>query len=154
VAQKQLNEREADFVPVIPTPDQPSMGDAEFVDGQVRLMFEDIRKALLTGPDASNAVIAIAERYAKAFRADNPAYVQTWDTDAQDEFLRRKGYGAGDNRPGDTVLALVAETATRFVAAANDYAEGKIDDAACQFQIDAAAEDCTSALLGLENPQD
>lgn len=143
-----------DWVPTLPDDAKPSMGDEEFVDGRVRLMMDEARKILAADPNPPAAIRTLVSKWAREFRADNPAYVQTWDLDAQDTFLKARGIGSNDNTPGDPVVALVAETLRRFVEAAVQFHDGDITADQMQFAIDTAAEDCTSLLRGMDNPAD
>jgi hypothetical protein len=153
-ARRQLNERQADFVPILPTDEKPSMGDAEFVEGRIRVMLDEARKVLESAPNPPQAITGIAHKFGREFRADNEDYVQTWDIDAQDIFLKARGLGSDDNAPGDPVLALVAETLRRFCTAAQQFHEDTIDASQMQFAIDTAVEDCMMLLRGMDNPAD
>jgi hypothetical protein len=148
------NERRLDWVPVMPTDEKPSMGDADFVEGRVRVMLDEARKVLTSAPNPPEAITKLAHQWAREFSADNEAYTQTWDAEAQDLFLKAHGLGASDNAPGDPVLALVAETLRRFTSAAQQFHDGDIDSSQMQFEIDTAVEDCQMLLRGLDNPAD
>lgn len=143
--------------PLIPedfaTTDKPSMGDPEFVDGQVRAMLNEVRVALFAAPEGSNPQVAVKDiitKYAKLFDASNADYLQTMTPEAQAVWLQEHELG----RNSDPVVALVAATIGRFIDAVVPFAERQIDDDQCKFRIDTAVEDCVAMLLGIENPAD
>lgn len=134
--------------------DRPSMGDPEYVEGQVRLMLDEARDVLFEGKEPQAEIVALANKWAKRFRADNDDLVQTLSLASQDVWLKSRGLGTDDSEPGAPVLALVAHTLGRFVDAATAYHDEKIGTDQLQFAIDTAVEDCTMLLLGLDNAAD
>jgi hypothetical protein len=135
--------------------DQPSMGDLEFVEERVRAMVKEAHDAMHDGkPDDGGQIAAIVERWVKEFTPANKAYTQTLSVGAQAAFLRKLGLGTNDTDPDGPLRALIAETLIRYVDAAVALREDQIDEDNWQFQIDAAIEDCTHFLVGLDNPAD
>ncbi len=134
------------------------MGDPEFVETLVRRMFEEARR-ILFGLDAEHpspqlAAPDLARRWARVFDARNTQYIQTMSPQAQEIWLKAHGCGTDDIEPGAPILALVAHTLGRFADACTAFDAGRIGDEQAQFWIDAAVEDCTCLLLGLENSAD
>jgi hypothetical protein len=136
------------------TGDKPSMGDLEFVDGRVRVMFDEAKDILFTAPNPKAAVPGLVDKWATEFAPTNAEYEQTMSMGALNAFLQARGYGAGDTGELDPLRALLASTLERFATAAIDYHEERIDGPQLQFTIDTAAEDCVMALRGMDNPAD
>lgn len=135
--------------------DRPSMGDLEFVEERVRAMVKEAHDAMTDGqPDDGGQIRAIVERWVKEFTPANEAYIQTLSVSAQATFLKKRGLGTADTDPDGPLRALIAETLIRYVDATVALQKGEIDESGWEFQIDAAIEDCTHFLVGLDNPAD
>ena len=138
------------------TSDRPSMGDPEFVDTQVRAMFDEARRILFEHVNPPSAVAPLVDKWAKQFSPANDDYVQTLSVASLNKFLRDRGIGTNDAEDDALapVRALVATTLDRFVEASIAYHEEKTDDEQLKFAIDTAAEDFVSLIRGLDNPAD
>lgn len=141
--------------------ERPSMGDPEFVEGKVRQMLDEARGLMFEGKldgrtysKPQHGVAPLIEKWAKELGPANADYIQTMSVDALDLFLKSRGFGTNDNRPGDPVKALLAETVGRFASAATRYHGGEATDEQLAFEIDTAVEDCVALLRGLDNPAD
>ena len=137
--------------------DRASMGDPMFVEGQVREMLDDCRKLLLEAPEGSNPQIEIknlAYTWSERFWAGNSEFVQTMTPQAQAVWLQGHGLGDEEIDPKAPVTCLVAVTLGRFVDAVVPFAEGRIHRDQVEFWLEAAIEDCTCMLLGIENAAD
>jgi len=135
--------------------DRPSIANVAFVDGLLAQMIEEVRVVLfgLAEPaiNPQRELPRVAEKWARILGAGNPNFAQKMTPKGQDEWLRAHGYATGEAGTGASVLALVKETLERFVQAYGAHADGRIGDEQANFWLDAAAEDCSCMLRGLEN---
>jgi len=134
------------------------MANVAFVNGLLAQMIEEVRIILFgladPGVNPYEELPRVAARWASILGARNPNFAQTMTPDAQDEWLKAHGYTAEETDAGAPVRALVTETIDRFAQAFAAHAEGRIGDEQAEFWIDAALEDCSCLLRGLENPAD
>jgi hypothetical protein len=136
------------------TSDRPSMGDPEFVEGRVRVMFDEARRMLFEAKNPKAGVPALVERWAKELGPDNPDYIQTMSVEGLNIFLRSRGLGEGDSHFRDPLRALVATSIERFVDVMLRFHDDQIDEGQLKFETDAAVEDTVALLRGLDNPAD
>lgn len=135
--------------------DRESMGDLEFVEAKVREMVKEAHDALHDGnPNDNDQVVSIISKWTKVFSASNDDYIQTLSPESQAHFLKLRGLGTNDTDPDGPLQALLAETLSRYVDAIVELSDGSIDESQCEFRIDAAIEDCTYFIAGIDNRAD
>lgn len=143
--------------PEVATDPRPSMGDPDVVDAMVRGMAHELSDALFAAPEGSNPQLAVhrlADKYGALFYAGNPDYQQTLTPEAQAVWLQDHNLGTAETDPRKVAGCLAVATLNDLVTAMLAQASGQIDDEQLQFRLDSAIEDCTSLLLGVENPAD
>lgn len=140
------------------TTDRPSMGDPQFVDGLIREMLDETRRALVEAPSEETnpqvEIKKIAEKWRDRLWAGNAQFTQTMSVEAQNAWLAVHNLGVDDPGPRAGVGGLVVATLKRFVEAVVPFAEGRIHSDQLEFWLEAAIEDCVCMLLGIENPAD
>lgn len=134
------------------------MANVAFVNGLLAQMAEETRIILFgladPGVNPQQELPRVADKWARILGARNPNFAQKMTPQAQDSWLKAHGYATADAGAGASVRALVTETLERFVQAFAAHAERRIGDEQAEFWIDAALEDCSCMLRGLENPAD
>lgn len=140
------------------TGDKPSMGDAEFVEGQVRSFLGELVaiRAGYNADDGSDSVEALntlVNMWAEKLSAANPGIIQTMTMEAQAVFLISKGF-ANVHRPlQEAMQALIAHAAKEFVDTMVAH-EGELSDEDAKFRVDAQVEDTVALIMGVENAAD
>jgi hypothetical protein len=131
------------------------MGDLTFVEGKVREMVKEVHDLRHDGnPHDGSEVLPILEKWVRELSPSNPAYIQTLSPESLAAFLKKRGFGTEETDPDGPLRCLLAETLIRYIDAIDALQEGKIDEEMCEFAIEAAIEDCTYFLVGLDNPAD
>jgi hypothetical protein len=135
--------------------DRPSMGDLTFVEGKVRDMVKELHDLCHDGkPHEASELVALVEKWTRELSPSNTAYIQTMSPESLAIFLKKRGLGTKETDPDGPLRCLLAETLIRYIDAIDALQEGKIDEEMCEFAIEAAIEDCTYFLVGLDNPAD
>lgn len=142
----------------IPEGDGPLLSDPTTVEGLVRQFYSDVldvRKAynggMIKGPDATAKIKAHATALAAIFMGNNPDYSFTdWNSAEQlGEFIHRINGVDQEKSVEAFLLRLSADFVDQAVV---PFEDDKIDMETVTFRMDAAIEDATYSLLGLENP--
>lgn len=144
----------------IPEGDGPLLTDKGVVEAMVRQFLTDVldvRKAYnggsVKGEDASVKINDIAKRYAAIFMGNDAAYSFTdWNSPEQLGVFLAGQMGEGV-KPDDAAEAFFLRLSADFIAdAVVPFEDDQIDMETAAFRMDAAVEDATFSLLGLQNP--
>jgi|694.fasta_scaffold72758_2 hypothetical protein len=134
--------------------------DPVIVESQVRAFLAevlDVRKGYnggtIRGEDASGLIRAIAKRYADRFMgiaADGFSFTD-WNSPEQlGQYLQRQLIGVVEEQAAEAFFLRLASDFIEHIVVPHE--EDKITEDAVTFRFDAAVEDATFALRGLENP--
>lgn len=144
------------FIADDPNDDRPYLGDPDEVEMLVRQFCAEAQRiqieagaARMTHGDALQALDKAARDTSAIFMGQSTAY-RAMPFNAPDQigpFVKQRMGIEGE--PSEACYVMLMNTATQIMAAFVAHQNGEADDDATKFQIDAAVEDATSALLGL-----
>lgn len=144
------------FIADDPADERPYLGDPAEVEALVRQFCAETQRIQVeagAGRMAHDAALQAlndaAQAHASIFMGQNSAY-RAMPFNAPEQigpFLAQRMAIEGD--PAQACYVMFMNTANQIMTAFLAHQSGELDDDDAKFQIDAAVEDATSALLGL-----